>query len=78
MGNMKKRKLNAKNVNEKWGDGKIFISNELSSYNRELFYKVRMFAKKNEFKFVLFNEFKIFIKKMKFLKLTSYRMNMIY
>lgn len=32
-------------MNEKWGDGKIFINNELLSFNKELFYKVRVFAK---------------------------------
>lgn len=63
MENMKKRKLNTNNVNEAWGEGNIFINNELSPFNRELFYKVRMFAKKNAFKFVWFNELKIFIKK---------------
>jgi hypothetical protein len=40
----KKRKLNANMVNGKWENGSIFINNKLSSYNRELFYKTRMFA----------------------------------
>lgn len=36
-------------MNEKWGDDNILIHNELSSYYRELFYEVKLFAKKNEF-----------------------------
>lgn len=59
----KKKKLNAIMVNEKWENRSIFINNELSSYNRELFYKTRMFAKANEFKFVWFKDLKVFIKK---------------
>lgn len=60
---MKKSRLNAKNLNENWGEGKIFINNELSSFNRNLFYKARIFAKDNVFKFVWFKDCKVFIKK---------------
>jgi len=63
MENMKIKKLNANNFNINWGNGKIFINHELSPYNRDLFYKVRIFAKNNDFKFTWYNDFKIFIKK---------------
>lgn len=59
----KKRKLNTKNLDENWDFGNIFINNELSSFNRDLFFKARMFAKTNDFKFVWYKDFKIFIKK---------------
>lgn len=63
MENMKIKKLNANNFNINWGNGKIFINNELSPFNRDLFYEVRIFAKSNDFKFAWYNDFKIFIKK---------------
>lgn len=63
MDNAKKRKLNTKNLDENWDFGNIFINNEVSSFNRDLFFKARMFAKTNDFKFVWYNDFKIFIKK---------------
>lgn len=62
MENMKIKKLNANNFNINWGNGKIFINNELLPFNRDLFYKVRISAKNNDFKFAWYN-FKIFIKK---------------
>jgi len=57
MENMKIKKLNANNFNINRGNGKIFINHELSSYNRDLFYKVRIFAKNNDFKFMWYNDF---------------------
>lgn len=62
MESAKKKKLNANMVNGNWDNRSIFINNELSSYNRELFYKTRMFAKENKFRYVWFN-LKVFIKK---------------
>jgi len=59
----KKRKLNTKNLDENLDFGNIFINNELSSFDRDLFFKARMFAKNNDFKFVWYKDFKIFIKK---------------
>jgi hypothetical protein len=60
----KKRKLNTKNLDENWD---IFINNELSSFNRDLFFKARIFAKTNDFNFVWYKDF--YKKKMKMLKL---------
>lgn len=59
----KKRKLSTKHLNENWENGNIFINNELTAFNRDLFYKTRMFAKSNNFKFVWFKDLKIFLKK---------------
>jgi len=59
----KKRKLNTKHLNENWENGNIFINNELTAFNRDLFFKTRMFAKSNNFKFIWFKDLKIFIKK---------------
>lgn len=53
----KKRKLSTKRVNKKWENGNIFINNELlSAFNRDLFHKIRMFAKTNDFKFVWYKD----------------------
>jgi len=59
----KKRKLITKHLNENWENGNIYINNELTAFNRDLFYKTRMFAKSNNFKFVWFKDLKIFIEK---------------
>lgn len=60
-----KWKLITKHLDENWENGNIYIDNELSAFNRDLFYKTRMFAKSNNFTFVWFKDLKIFIKKDK-------------
>lgn len=55
----KKKKLSTKHMNENWENGNIFINNELSAFNRDLFHKTRMFAKSNNFKFVWYKDLKI-------------------
>jgi hypothetical protein len=72
MENMNIKKLNANYFNINWGNGKIFINNELSPFNKDLFYKVRIFAKNNDFKFTWYNDIKIFIKKNKNCKAINY------
>jgi len=69
----KKRKIKACSINESWGNGGIFVNNYLTQYNSNLFFKSRMFAKENNFKFVWFNDGKIFIKKSE-----SSKVNIIY
>lgn len=59
----KKRKLITKHLNENWENGNIYINNELTSFNRDLFYKTRMFAKSNNFKFVWFGSKNIYKKR---------------
>lgn len=59
----KKKKIKAGSINESWGNGGIFVNNYLTQYNSNLFFKSRMFAKEKDFKFVWFNDCKIFIKK---------------
>jgi len=59
----KKKKVKACSINESLGNGGIFINNYLTQFNSNLFFKTRMFAKENNFKFVWFNDCKIVIKK---------------
>lgn len=59
----KKKKIKACSINESWGNEGIFVNNYLTQYNSNLFFKSRMFAKENNFKFVWFNDCEIFIKK---------------
>lgn len=59
----KKKKIKSNNINESWGYAGIFINSYLTKYNSYLFYKVRSFAKEKDFKYVWFNDCKIFIKK---------------
>lgn len=59
----KKEKMIANTINESWGGAGIFINNYLTKYNSNLFYKIRMFAKERNFKFVWFKDDKMHIKK---------------
>lgn len=59
----KKEKIKASYVIESWRESGIFVNNYLTKYNSDLFYKTRMFAKENNYKFVWFKDLKIFIKK---------------
>lgn len=59
----KKRKLSTKHLNEKLENNNIFINNELSTFNRDLFYRTGMLTITNSFKFVWYKDLKIFIKK---------------
>jgi len=59
----KKNKIKSNNINESWGNTGIFINSYLTKYNSYLFYKARSFAKERNFKYVWFNDCKIFIKK---------------
>lgn len=60
---VKKKRLSAKNVNDKWDNNGIYINNYLTQSNRNLFYKTRMLAKEHSYKFVWFKNNKLFIKK---------------
>lgn len=70
MESAKKKKVKACSINESWGNGGIFVNNYLTQYNSNLFFKSRMFAKENNFKFVWYNDCKIFIKKSETSKAT--------
>jgi len=61
----KKIKIKSNNINGSWRSAGIFINSYLTKYNRYLFYKTRIFAKEKDFKYVRFNDCKIFIKKNK-------------
>lgn len=49
---VKKKRLSLKNVNNNWDNNGIYINNYLTQYNRNIFYKTRMFAKEHSYKFV--------------------------
>lgn len=51
------------NINEKWNDEGIYINNYLTQTNSTLYYKTRMFAKTNNYKYVWFKDSKVFLKK---------------
>jgi len=59
----RKKTINVNSINESWGVAGIFINNYLTKYNSNLFYKIRMFAKERNFKFVWFKDDKMHIKK---------------
>lgn len=48
----RKKKLKANNVNSKWKDEGIYINNYLTQTNSNLFYKTRMYAKENNYKYI--------------------------
>lgn len=55
--------MNANSINESWRGAGIFINNYLTKYNGKLFYKIRIFAKERNVKFVWFKDEKMHIKK---------------
>ncbi|XP_025423462.1 uncharacterized protein LOC112692862 [Sipha flava] len=57
------KKLKANNVNAKWKEEGIYINNYLTQINRNLFYKTRLYAKENNYKYVWYRDCKIFIRK---------------
>lgn len=59
----KKKNIKSNNINVSLDNVGIFINNYLTKYNSYLFYKPKIFAKENDFKYVWFNDCKIFIKK---------------
>jgi len=59
----KRKKLVAKQLNNRWGYTGIYVNNLFTDYNRCLFHKCRMFAKENGFRFVWFHDCNIYIKK---------------
>lgn len=70
MESAKKKKVKACSINESWGNGGIFVNNYLTQYNSNQFFKSRMFAKVNNFKFVWYNDCTIFIKNSEISKAT--------
>jgi len=63
METVKTNNLNAKHLNENWSDMRIFVNHSLTTYNRHLYYKARMFAKDKGFRFVWFRDCKLYVKR---------------
>jgi regulator of replication initiation timing len=63
MDNAKKSKLTGKLVNNNWNNDNIYINDSLTQYNRNLFFKTRVYARDFGYKFVWFKNLKLFIKK---------------
>uniref|UniRef100_A0A2S2NLJ2 PHD-type domain-containing protein n=1 Tax=Schizaphis graminum TaxID=13262 RepID=A0A2S2NLJ2_SCHGA len=63
MDSVRKLKLTGKSVNTNWSDDKIYMNDSLTQFNRNLFFKARVFARDAGYKFVWFKDSKLFIKK---------------
>lgn len=63
MEGIKKSKLTGKTVNSKWNNDSIYINDALTQFNKNLFFKTRVFAREAGYKFTWFKDSKIFIKK---------------
>lgn len=61
--NFRKTKLTGETVNANWNNDKIYINDYLTLFNRNLFFKAKVFAREKSFKFVWFKDLKLFIKK---------------
>lgn len=59
----RKSKLTTKQVCEKWDNANIYINEQLTQTNRNLFYKTRTKAREYGYKFTWFKDSKIFVKK---------------
>ncbi|XP_026821659.1 uncharacterized protein LOC113560080 [Rhopalosiphum maidis] len=55
--NVKKLKLTGKSVNINWSDDKIYMNDSLTQFNRNLFFKARVFTRDVGYKFVWFKDF---------------------
>jgi len=61
--NSRKLKPTGNMFSENWGTGPIYVNNYLTFFNRNLLFKTKAFAREASFKFVWFEDSKIFIKK---------------
>lgn len=59
----RKTKLTGITVDSNWKNDAIYINDNLTQFNRNLFFKTKSFARDSGYKFVWFKDAKIFIKK---------------
>lgn len=59
----RKRKLIGNSVDVSWKNEAIYINENLTQFNRNLFFKTKTFARDSGYKFVWFKDYKLFIKK---------------
>jgi len=55
-------------VEASWKNENIYINDNLTQFNRNLFYKTKIFARDSGYKFVWFRDYKLFIKKTELTK----------
>lgn len=60
---VKKSKLTGKTVDPKWNNDSIFINDSLTQFNKNLFFKTRVFARNAGYKFTWLKDSNIFLKK---------------
>lgn len=62
-------------VQENWEDNKIYVNDYLTTFNRNLFFKTKAFAREAGFKYVWFKDSKLFVNKMMIIYLFLSKMN---
>lgn len=63
MDHVNKKKLTANNINNKWEKTAIYVNEQMTSTNRDLFFKARNAVKEVGYKFIWFKNNKIFVRK---------------
>lgn len=61
----KKMKIKANQLHQEWENNNIYINEQMTQVNRNLFYKAKNIAREVGFKFIWFKNSKIFAKKQK-------------
>lgn len=68
MESSRKIKPTGNSVEASWKNEPIYINDNLTQFNRNLFYKTKIFARDSGYKFVWFRDYKLFIKKTELTK----------
>jgi len=68
MESSRKIKPTGNSVEASWKNEAIYINDNLTQFNRNLFYKTKIFARDSGYKFVWFRDYKLFIKKTELTK----------
>lgn len=58
---VRKTKLTGNRVDSKWKNAAIYTNDNLTQFNRNLFFKTKAFPRDSDYKFVWFRDSKIFI-----------------
>lgn len=59
----RKTKLTGSNVDAEWKNNAIYVNDNLTQFNRNLFFKTKTFARESGYRYVWFKDTKLFIKK---------------
>ncbi|XP_025196170.1 uncharacterized protein LOC112595249 [Melanaphis sacchari] len=59
----RKTKLTGSNVDADWKNNAIYVNDNLTQFNRNLFFKTKTFARESGYRYVWFKDTKLFIKK---------------